>query len=114
MSELRECAIKVCWWCVHFNYQEGFPGYSDLTPGYEMSMSCRKGHWDFDAYKTSQDEFGDMLGSATTCPDFKTKEGKGHAYESSQEKSQAPASPDPTRPRPSPRAPDPLKGRTEH
>jgi hypothetical protein len=33
-------------------------------------MSCNKQHWDFDPYKTSQEEFGKMLSSARDCPDF--------------------------------------------
>jgi len=61
---------KLCWFCQHFYYSTAEPDYSEYTPGSDFHMSCNKSHWDFDAFNTSQEEFGKMLTSARNCPDF--------------------------------------------
>ena len=62
--------IKACWFCRHFDYMMADAGYSEYTPGHEFMMSCGKNRWTFDAFTTGQDEFGAMLSSANTCPDY--------------------------------------------
>jgi hypothetical protein len=65
---------KLCWFCRHFWYSNASPGYSELTPGDDFSMTCGEQYWSFDAYRTTQEEFGAMLAMAATCPDFSVKE----------------------------------------
>lgn len=62
---------RLCWYCQYFYYSNADPGYSEVTPGWELSMSCNKNHWTFDAYSTSQKEFADMIQTAKKCKDFK-------------------------------------------
>jgi hypothetical protein len=61
---------KLCWFCKHFYYSNAELDWSDMTPGSDFAMSCSKGHWDFDAFRTGQEEFGKILSSARECPDF--------------------------------------------
>lgn len=61
---------KLCWFCSHFWYSQATPDYSEYTPGSSFSINCEKRHWDFDAYETSQEQFGQMLSTAATCKDF--------------------------------------------
>ena len=63
---------KLCWWCKHFRYDTGDGGYSEMTPGYEMTMRCNKDHWDFDTLETSEDEFRNMIHHAVDCKDFES------------------------------------------
>lgn len=65
--------MKACWWCRHFEYSQSDPGYSEYTPGNDFGMECYKNKWSFDSGMTTQDEFGAMLASAETCPDFEVK-----------------------------------------
>ena len=65
--------MKACWWCHYFSYSQSDPGYSEYTPGNDFGMSCGKKKWDFSSHTTTQDEFGAMLASAESCPDFKDK-----------------------------------------
>jgi len=69
MSQIKP-ENKLCWFCIHFYYNQASPDYSEYTPGDDFSISCGKNHWDFNAYRTSQEEFGKMLSTARTCPDF--------------------------------------------
>lgn len=62
--------VKLCWLCRHFNYTQAEPDWSEVTPGSDFSMYCSKHHWSFDSYKTSQEEFGEMLSTALNCKDF--------------------------------------------
>jgi hypothetical protein len=66
---------KLCWFCKYFYYSQAEPDYSEYTPGTEFSMECGKGHWRFNAYRTSQEEFGRILATAQMCEDFVQIEG---------------------------------------
>jgi hypothetical protein len=61
---------KLCWFCSHFRYSNAEPDYSELTPGSDFDIDCTKGYWSFNAYDTSQEEFGKILSSAETCRDY--------------------------------------------
>ena len=61
---------KLCWFCKHFYWSNAIPNYSEWTPGSDFEMSCGKGHWSFDAFKTSQQKFQQMIETAKTCSDF--------------------------------------------
>lgn len=63
---------KMCWWCKHFNYSEGSPGYSDMTPGYDVDMGCNLGKWLFDSTNTSAQELRNYLYHAVDCSDFES------------------------------------------
>lgn len=65
--------IKACWFCPHFYYSEETPGYSELTPGDDFGIECNKSHWKFSKRRTSQEEFGEILMTANTCPDYSEK-----------------------------------------
>lgn len=62
--------IKLCWWCKHFYYTQGDSGYSELTPGYDMDMSCGKSKWKYDSCSTTLDEFRKNIESAKDCDKF--------------------------------------------
>jgi hypothetical protein len=40
---------RLCLWCKHYSLDTGSPGYSELTPGSDMWMSCAKNVWRWDA-----------------------------------------------------------------
>lgn len=61
---------KLCWFCKHFYWSNADYGYSELTPGYDLSIQCNKNHWTFGSYKTRQLKFAKMINSAKTCDDF--------------------------------------------
>ncbi len=69
--------LKLCWWCKNFYYSQATPDYSELTPGSSFGIECMKRHWDFDAYTTTQEKFGEMLASAESCKDFAPIAGGG-------------------------------------
>jgi hypothetical protein len=59
-----------CWNCKHIYMQPAEPGYSEYTPGSDVSISCRKGHWDFDACETSEEKARELFRTANNCKDF--------------------------------------------
>ena len=63
-------ARKTCVLCKHFHITTGERGYSEYTPGWDMSMSCSIGHWKFDSYSTDELDFREMMASAEACGDF--------------------------------------------
>ncbi len=65
-----EKSERLCWFCKHFDYSKALQGYSDLTPEIGFELHCWKHHWEFDPYKTTQEEFGKILTTARTCGDF--------------------------------------------
>ena len=62
---------RICWECQHIYFSNGSPGYSHYTPGYDMELSCSKGHWEFDNHHDSLSDFRTFLTMAQNCPDFK-------------------------------------------
>lgn len=36
---------KLCVFCKHWDFNGGEPGYSEMTPGIDTSMGCRKGKY---------------------------------------------------------------------
>ncbi len=65
--------IRACWFCKYFTYTNADGPYSEETPGNDFSISCNKDKWIFDAWETSQDEFGAILQTAETCPDYEVR-----------------------------------------
>lgn len=66
-------ATKMCWWCKHFYYSCGDRGYSEMTPGYDMTMECRKGYWKFESTEDSEESFRNKISHAVDCEDFESK-----------------------------------------
>jgi hypothetical protein len=62
---------RLCWECVHQYYSPGDAGYSELTPGYAMTLRCSKSYWEFDSY-SDQPTLRECLTRAERCADFKT------------------------------------------
>lgn len=61
---------RICWSCRHVLFDTGEPGYSEYTPGSEMSLSCGRGYWEFHQYEDSLAVFREKLQSAERCADF--------------------------------------------
>lgn len=63
---------KLCVFCKHWNFYGGSQGYSEMTPGSDASMSCRKNHWDRDVlWDIGEDGFRKTILMAQTCQDYK-------------------------------------------
>lgn len=61
---------KICLFCKYFYLDPGHPGYSDITPGWDMVMQCSKGHWKFTQFETTTEEYRKMLLKADKCNHF--------------------------------------------
>lgn len=59
-----------CWECDRLRMYSADPGYSEYTPGTELSLSCAKDHWRFNAYDTSEKQAREYFRTADRCPDF--------------------------------------------
>ena len=66
---------RLCLFCKHFEITDGDSGYSEYTPGYDMSIQC--GKWDAEMYwKVNNYEAGgaaafrENLRRAGSCADF--------------------------------------------
>jgi len=60
---------KICCFCKHFYLDMGDPGYSELTPGYEGSVECLKGHWKMRTFDTVETYRENIL-TAKKCKDW--------------------------------------------
>lgn len=61
---------KTCWSCEYIRIDNADPGYSEWTPGSDLSIYCTKSHWDFDNYDDDLKKFLTYINKAETCPDF--------------------------------------------
>lgn len=61
----RSCCVN----CHHFNFWPGDPGYSEFTPGSDMTISCAVGVWRADC-DTFEAEFRRLMRSSETCEKF--------------------------------------------
>lgn len=61
---------RACWFCTHVRFSNGGRDYSELTPGYPMTLECGKNYWEFDTLKDSLSQFRDKIMSAEKCSDF--------------------------------------------
>lgn len=60
---------ETCVSCKHFYLDVGSPGYSELTPGSDFDMECRKKKWEYERYG-SEDEFRRCIFTAHECEEF--------------------------------------------
>ena len=65
---------RICLFCVHFRYEQGEPYYSDLTPGLDAYMACKKKKWYWKNCDDTLDQFRKKMRTAETCPDFSPSE----------------------------------------
>ena len=61
--------MRLCVLCKYFLFSMGSPGYSDMTPGSDASISCMKLHWEMSNYG-DVDEYRANIIMADTCPDY--------------------------------------------
>ena len=61
---------RSCLDCEHCHISEGCPGYSEVTPGYDMAWGCGKDHWDLDNHNHSKKSIRAMFATARACKDF--------------------------------------------
>jgi len=64
---------RICWSCEHIRFETGEPGYSEYTPGSEMSLECGKSYWELDNCEDGLAEFKAKLMSAERCADFQER-----------------------------------------
>jgi hypothetical protein len=60
-----------CARCEHFYFRLAEPGYSEVTPGSDFSMSCNRNRWTFDTFEASREDFHRIMIAAEKCPDYK-------------------------------------------
>jgi len=61
---------KICLFCKRFYFSTGDYGYSDMTPGYEATLTCLKNHWDVDNYLDTTTVYREKLLTAKSCKDW--------------------------------------------
>ena len=63
---------KLCVFCEHWEFDGGEQGYSEMTPGTNASMGCKKEHWDgkrmVDIW--SEVDFRKIILTAKDCKDY--------------------------------------------
>lgn len=62
---------KICLFCTHFAIDSGTCHYSAETPGDDLWLGCRKGHWKFDIECTTEEEYAENMLMALKCCDYK-------------------------------------------
>lgn len=65
---------SVCWFCKHMYLDTGYPDWSELTPGDDMSMGCYKGKWSLDPYKDDLVAFRAKITTSVNCSDFEKRD----------------------------------------
>ena len=70
----------LCIYCKHWHFYGGSQGYSDMTPGADASMECRKSQYKGSGWSTvhdmHEDDFRELLEKAQTCKHFKWRDMK--------------------------------------
>jgi len=61
---------RICLFCEQFYICPADPGYSDMTPGSDVTINCTKGYWEIDLYDDYVDKYREKLSGAKTCPDW--------------------------------------------
>jgi hypothetical protein len=61
---------RICINCAHFRVDSAEPHYSELTPGSNWDMYCKRNHWTFDVYEDDTSDYRRKLLTAQSCLDF--------------------------------------------
>jgi len=56
-----------CLCCLHLYFSGGSPGYSEYTPGWDASLGCIEGGWDFEEM-SARTLHETMMSKAQSCP----------------------------------------------
>jgi hypothetical protein len=67
----RGIMMRSCVLCAHFCLRSGSPGYSEWTPGCDMTMKCYLGKWALDPNNDDIDDFRAKLAKAKGCQHYK-------------------------------------------
>ena len=59
-----------CLLCHHFYFSPATAGYSEYTPGGEMSVGCYLDKWELDEYEDTDESYRHKMMSAETCKEF--------------------------------------------
>lgn len=62
--------MKLCWWCQHCYFSQAEPDWSEVTPGWNATLECTKGHWEIDFYKDDLPDLRANMQRAETCQDW--------------------------------------------
>lgn len=60
----------MCIFCKHFYFSPGCDGYSEMTPGYPMTIACLKDHWEVDELEDTMRTFRTKMSTAKKCKDY--------------------------------------------
>lgn len=63
----RACCVQ----CRHFSFDAGTPNWSDVTPGSNMTISCRRDHWRITT-ETTESAFRSHMETSQHCDDFES------------------------------------------
>lgn len=58
---------RLCLFCTEFRWDEGSPGFSELTPGWDATMECRKYVWDVRLDELDTESFRELMLTAEAC-----------------------------------------------
>jgi len=61
---------KTCILCDHIHINSAEGGYSEMTPGCDMSIYCGKDHWSVDIYTDYVEDYRRKLLKAQSCLEF--------------------------------------------
>lgn len=67
---MSHICFKTCLFCRHFVIQPSEPALSDVTPGVDFSMTCRKDMWQWSATIATEENFRNYLITAERCEYF--------------------------------------------
>ena len=65
---------RSCLECKHWQFDAGYPDYSEVTPGEDWSMECCKLHFRLSGFDISEKEFRATMTRAGECTDFEAVE----------------------------------------
>jgi len=63
----------LCIFCRNLDWEEGEPGWSELTPGWDAKMGCKKNKWEDRSVNINfltLEEFRELILTAKTCDKF--------------------------------------------
>jgi len=69
--------MKLCVTCKHFFLDMGEPDWSEVTPGSDAMIACRKGHWEMENKSANGglEVFRANIARAESCADYSSPEG---------------------------------------
>jgi hypothetical protein len=59
--------------CVHWYWDAGDPGWSELTPGTGWESYCRKNKWEMNGADVTEEQFRKNMNTANSCEFYEAK-----------------------------------------